>query len=130
MPGPPPSPVLPPGGDTDTLNTPPPAPAQPLAGPPPGLSGPGSIQSGLLPPEVLTGLLQVGKTMGDQLDTFAQIAPDLAPDVSVLKDQLQRLLGKLLVAGGTAASPTSLPSPFAGGGQDRGGASSQLPPLA
>jgi hypothetical protein len=96
----------------------------------PGQSGPGSIPSGLMPPEVLTGLMATGQSMLKNLDTFAQVAPDLASDVAVVQDGLNRLLGKLLVAGGQATSPTSAPMPFAGGGQDRGGASAQYPPLA
>lgn len=119
-----------PGGDSATLNAPPPNPAQPLAptagmqGSVAGLAGSPQIPSGMIPPEVLGGMLQVAQTIDAQLDTFAQITPDLAADWLALKDLLQRVMGKILVAGGTAPSPTAPGAPFPGGGIDRGGMAS------
>lgn len=118
-----------PGGDTATLNAPPPNPAQPLAptagmqGSVAGLSG-APVTSGMIPPEVLGGMLQVAQSIDQQLDTFAQITPDLAADWLALKDLLQRVMGKILVAGGQPASPTAPGAPFPGGGLDRGGMAS------
>lgn len=115
-----------PGGDTATLNAPPPNPAQPLAptagmqSQVAGLAGQ-SIPSGMIPPEVLGGMMQVAESISANLDTFAQITPDLAADWLVIKDLLQRVLGKLLIAGGQPSSPTAPGASFPGGGIDRGG---------
>lgn len=115
-----------PGGDTATLNAPPPNPAQPLApsagmqGQVAGLAGM-SIPSGMIPPEILGGVLQGLQQMDLNIDAYAQVAPDLAADFMVIKDLLQRISGKLLIAGGQTASPTAAGTSFPGGGIDRGG---------
>lgn len=115
-----------PGGDSAILNAPPPNPAQPLAptagmqGQVAGLAGT-NIPSGLIPPEVLGGIMQVAQQIDQQLDTFAQITPDLAADWLSIKDMLQRVMGRLLIAGGQPPSPTAVGSSFAAGGIDRGG---------
>lgn len=119
-----------PGGDSNVLNAPPPNPAQPLAptagmqGSVAGLAGSPQIPSGMIPPEVLGGMMQVAQQLDAHLDTFAQITPDLAADWLAIKDMLQRAMGKLLVAGGQAPSPTAPGASFAGGGVDRGGMAS------
>ena len=119
-----------PGGDSNTLNAPPPNPTQPLAptagmqGSVAGLAGAPQIPSGMIPPEILGSILQVAQSIDSQLDTFAQITPDLAADWLALKDMLQRVMGKVLIAGGQPASPTAVGSPFPGGGVDRGGMAS------
>lgn len=123
-------PLAPAGGDSAVLNAPPPNPQQPLAptagmqGSVAGLAGQSQIPSGMIPPEVLGGMMQVAQTIDAQLDTFAQITPDLAADWLALKDMLQRVIGKILVAGGQPSSPTAVGSPFPGGGIDRGGMAS------
>ena len=115
-----------PGGDTAPLNAPPPNPAQPLApsagmqGQVAGLAGM-SIPSGMIPPEILGGIMQGLQSMDVNLDAYAQVAPDLAADFMVVKDLLQRISGKLLIAGGQTASPTAPGASFPGGGIDRGG---------
>lgn len=114
------------GGDSNLLNAPPPSPAQPLAptagmqGSVAGLSGM-SIPSGMIPPEILAGVQQGAEKINLMLDTFAQVTPDLAADWLAIQDLLQRVMGKLLVAGAPAASPTTTGSAFPGGGLDRGG---------
>jgi hypothetical protein len=119
-----------PGGDSSVLNAPPPSMAQPLAptagmqGSVAGLAGTPMMPSGMIPPEVLGGMIQVAQQLDQHLDTFAQITPDLAADWLAIKDMLQRAMGKLLVAGGQPPSPTAAGPAFAGGGLDRGGMAS------
>ena len=80
------------------------------------------IPTSAMPPELLTGLLQAGQKMGEMIDSFAQVTPDLAADWSLLKDLLQRILGKAVGAGaGPAASPTEPGGNYPGGGFDRAG---------
>lgn len=113
--GPPPAP----GANGNT----PGQPAGQVAGQMPTLSsfaGPQPIGSGQMPPEVLTGMLQAGEKIGSMFDSFAQVTPDLAGDWDMLKDMLQRTLGKVLAAGGSPTSPTAVGSQFPGGGLDKG----------
>lgn len=117
------------GGDSQMLDAPPPNPVQPLA---PtagmqdtrglqGLGGASAIPSGMLPPEILAGLMQSASQIDQQLDTFAQVAPDLGAEWAQIKALLQKAMGQLLVAGGQPPSPTATGSPFPAGGLDRGG---------
>lgn len=115
------------GGGGGQLDSPPPSPTamgggDPEAGSVPTLSqfaGPQPIGSANLPPEILTGILQSAEKIGEMLDSYAQVTPDLAPDWALLKDMLQRTLGKVLVAGGNPTSATAPGSPFPGGGFSR-----------
>lgn len=115
-----------PGGDSTTLNAPPPNPAQPLApsagmqGQVAGLAGM-SMPAGLIPPEILGGMMNEATKIDQALDSFAQITPDLAAEWLQIKELLQRVMGKLLVAGAPPSSPTAPGTPFPGGGMDRGG---------
>lgn len=115
-----------PGGDATQLNAPPPNPAQPLA-PSAGMQGQvaglaGQVMpAGLIPPEILGGMMNEATKIDQTLDSFAQITPDLAMEWLQIKDLLQRAMGKLLVAGAPASSPTAPGAGFAGGGMDRGG---------
>lgn len=102
------------------LDAPPPPPGAMGGAPTPGpgemptlssFGGPAPIGSANLPPEILTGMMQAAEKIGQMLDSFAQVTPDLAPDWALLKDLLQRTLGKVLVAGG---SPTSASAPGTG----------------
>jgi hypothetical protein len=106
--GPPPSPQMTGGGPTGQ--------------PPVGFKGmaPPAIPSDQLPPEVLTGMMQAASKIGDMLDSFAQMAPDLAQDFGQLKDQLQAVLAKLMQSGAGPTNPTAAGSQFPGGGADRG----------
>jgi hypothetical protein len=118
------------GGDSQMLDQPPPSPSQPLAsgqgmpGSIGGMSGAQPIPSGMLPPEILAGLMQSASQIDQQLDTFAQVAPDLGADWLQIKTLLQTAMSKLLVAGAQPPSPTATGSQFAGGGLDRGGMAS------
>lgn len=118
-----------PGSVTGTgpLDTPPPSPDVPGGGAGggamPTLSGlaqPAPIGSPNLPPEILTGMLAAGEKVDQIFDSFAQVTPDLATDWNLLKDLLKRTLGKVMVAGGGATSPTSPGSQFPGGGVNSG----------
>lgn len=111
------------------LDAPPPPPGamggQPTPGPGqmPTLSSFGSaapIGSANLPPEILTGILQAAEKIGQMFDSFAQVTPDLAADWDLLKDMLQRTLGKVLVAGGSPTSATAPGSQFPGGPMTQG----------
>lgn len=79
------------------------------------------VQSGAIPPEVLTGMLQAGETMVETIDSFAQIAPDLAPDFAVVKQALMAALAKVMQAGGGPTKPNAAGPGFPGGGFDSGG---------
>ena len=107
--GPPPSPQLQGGGPTGQ--------PAPTFG---GLAPPAPIPSGQLPPEVLTGMMQAASKVGDMLDAFAQMAPDLAQDFTSVKDLLQQTLAKLMIAGAGPTSPTASGSQAPMGGLDRG----------
>lgn len=106
-----------------------------LGGPPPsptpmgGMNGsaPFSMQglapqipSNRLPPEVLTGITASAQKMSEMLDSFAQITPDKAAQLALMKDMLQKYLADLMGAGATAMSPTASGQAFPGGGMDRG----------
>lgn len=73
-----------------------------------------------MPPEVLTGVLQSAETIGQMLDSFAQVAPDKAAQFAMIKDQLQSVLAQLVVAGAGPTSPTAVGSAPPMGGIDRG----------
>lgn len=107
------------------LDSPPPSPAVETGmspGPSPSLgSTVAPIPSGGLPPEVLTGMVQAGEGMSKTLDSFAQMAPDLAPEFAAVKEALQRALAHLLQVGAGPTSPTNAGPNFPGGGFERGG---------
>lgn len=92
---------------------------------PPTAGGLGSLVGGVtaqgLPPDVLTGMMQTGAKMSDALDAFAQMAPDVAPDVAVVKQALSALMAKLVQAGAGPTSPTAPGTQFPGGGFAQGG---------
>lgn len=116
---------------TGPLDAPPPAPG-PMGntpnnpaggGSPPGLAGlaqPAAIGSAQMPPEVLTGIVQACDKIAGMFDSFAQVTPDLAADWDMLKQLLQRALGKVLASGGGPTSATAPGGQFPGGGQDAG----------
>lgn len=111
------------------LDGPPPSPAVETGmspGPSPNGGGfgdlvPTQVASNQLPPEMLTGMMQAGETISSTIDSFAQAAPDLAPDFLLVKDALQRALAKLLAAGSGPTAPTAPGPNFPGGGIDAGG---------
>ena len=112
--GPPPSPAFETGAST----------GQPGGGP--GQPGPlGSlvpqIPAGGLPPEVLAGILASGEKIVQQLDSFAQVTPDLAPDWAAAKTALMNAMAKVLRAGAAPAPTGVTGSGFPAGGVDRGG---------
>ena len=78
-----------------------------------------SIPSNQLPPEILTGITQAAQKIAELLDSFAQVTPDKAAQLSMLKDLLQQYLADLMV-GGAGASETATGRGWPGGGMDRG----------
>lgn len=113
-------PYSPATADESQLDGPPPSPTA-MGGTPPGMKGlaPPIPMSGM-PPEVLTGIMQSAQTMGDQLDAFAQVTPDQAARLGMIKDLLQQYLADLITAGSGPVSPTAPGPAFPGGGIDRG----------
>ncbi len=109
--GPPPSPQLNGGGPSGEAT---PLSLQGLVGPLDPLS------AGQMPPEVLSGVLQAAQKIGSLLDSFAQIAPDLGMDFSLIKQQIATVLAKLVERGANPASPTSTGPAPPMGGLDRG----------
>ena len=79
-----------------------------------------SIPSNKLPPEVLTGVTAAAQKIGELLDSFAQITPDKASMLAMIKDMLQQYLADLMASGAGAISPTATGPAFPGGGVDRG----------
>lgn len=67
-------------------------------------------------PEVAVGIMQTAETMYGILDSIASMVPDLANDMALQKDLLQRSMGKLLVGSGQSGNPGSPGLNFPGGG--------------
>ena len=124
--------VFPPGGGfgigptpgSTALDGPPPSPT-PMGGADPsqpfsmrGLSN--AIPTGAMPPEVLTGITQSASSMSDLLDSWAQITPDKAAQLSMIKDLVQQYLADLMGGGAGPTTPTASGPAFPGGGMDRG----------
>jgi hypothetical protein len=82
--------------------------------------GPSPVNSGQMPPEVLTGITQAAQTMSQQLDSFAQITPDKSAQLGMIKELLQQYLADLMSAGAGPVSATAPGAAFPGGGIDRG----------
>jgi len=110
------------------LDGPPPSPT-PMGGVDPnapfsmsGLAGqlPGQIPAQGMPPEVLTGLTQAMTSVGDMLDSAAQVTPDKAPQLALIKDMIQQYLADVVGAGGGPVSPTAAGPAPPMGGMDRG----------
>lgn len=106
------------------LDGPPPTPAVPgggLGGGMPsfaglaGTAGSRGVPTNQMPPEILTGIMQAGEKISSMFDAFAQATPELAADWDMLKDMLQRTLGKVLVSGSGPVSPNATGSAFPGG---------------
>ena len=83
-----------------------------------GLSN--AIPTNSMPPEVLTGITQSAQSMGDLLDSWAQITPDKAAQLSMIKDLVQQYLADLMGGGAGPTQPTATGPAFPGGGMDRG----------
>lgn len=113
-------------GSADQLSGPPPSPqgagGGPTGGAPFSMAGlaPPPVPSTMMPPEVVTGILASAEKIGSLLDSYAQVAPDLAMKFAMIKDQLQAVLAELVKAGATPTSPTATGPGFPGGGMDRG----------
>jgi hypothetical protein len=105
--GPPPSPTPMGGGGAFGMN-----------GLAPG--GPGAISADKMPPEVLTGITQAAQTMSQQLDSFAQVTPDKAAALAMIKELLQQYLAEIMTAGAGPVSPTAAGPAPPMGGMDRG----------
>lgn len=110
------------------LDGPPPSPT-PMSSQPVGGSfgmkgmapqGPQPISSGQMPPEVLTGITQAAQTISTQLDSFAQVTPDKATQLAMIKELLQQYLADLMSSGAGPTSATAPGAAFPGGGIDRG----------
>ena len=91
-----------------------------MGGVPPGAPGgggfsmkglAGQIPTGGMPPEVLTGITQSAQSMSDLLDTWAQITPDQAAQLSMIKDLVQQYLATLMSNGSGADCRRPPPGP-------------------
>jgi len=108
------------------LDGPPPSPT-PMTGMPSGapfslkgVAGPGQIPSQQMPPEVLTGITQSAQSVSDLLDSWAQITPDQAAQLSLIKDLVQQYLATVMQSGSGPVSPTATGPAPPMGGMDRG----------
>jgi hypothetical protein len=115
------------GSSGSPLDGPPPSPtamSTPAPGAPPfgmkGLAGPPQVSSSQMPPEVLTGITQAAQTISQTLDSFAQVTPDKAPALSMIKELLQQYLAEIMVAGASPVSPTAAGAAPPMGGMDHG----------
>ena len=118
-------PGLGPTPGSSALDGPPPSPT-PMS-PGGGAGGPfsmrglaGSIPSQGMPPEVLTGITQSAQSVGDLLDSWAQITPDQSAQLALIKDMVQQYLASVMQSGGGAVSPTAAGPAPPMGGMDRG----------
>lgn len=108
--GPPPSPQLAgggPNGQATPMSMSQLAPGQPMG-------------AGQMPPEILSGILASAQRIEQLLDSYAQVAPDLGMEFSMIKTALASTLAKLVERGATPTSPTATGAAFPGGGTDRG----------
>lgn len=85
-----------------------------------GLVPPDPMSAGQMPPEVLSGLLASAERVGSMIDAWAQIAPDLGMEFSLIKTQIASTLAKLVERGAQPPSPTATGSAPPMGGIDRG----------
>lgn len=116
-------PPLSPSIGASPLDAPPPSPTPMGEGPGSPFSAAGlvpQVPSDQMPPEVLTGLVQAAQTVASMLDSFAQVTPDKAAQLGLIKDLLQRYLADVMQAGAGPVSPTAPGPAFPGGGIDRG----------
>jgi hypothetical protein len=114
---------VPPSVGTSPLDAPPPSPTPMGEGPGSPFSAAGlvpQVPTDQMPPEVLTGLMQAAQTVASTLDSFAQITPDKAAMLAMIKDMLQRYLAEVMQSGAGPVSPTAPGPAFPGGGIDRG----------
>ena len=85
-----------------------------------GLAQP--IGAGQMPPEMLAGAMDAAASAGSVLDALSQTFPEFAMDFGIVKDSLQRVMAKVLAAGGGAGPNNASPgSSFPGGGYGPGG---------
>jgi hypothetical protein len=105
--GPPPSPTAMGGGAPFSMKN--------MAG-----GAPGPIPSTQIPPEVLTGITQAAQTISQQLDSFAQVTPDKATALALIKELLQQYLSEIMTAGAGPVSPTAPGAAPPMGGVDKG----------
>jgi uncharacterized phage infection (PIP) family protein YhgE len=80
----------------------------------------GQIPSGGMPPEVLTGITQSAQSVSDLLDSWSQVTPDQASQLSMIKDLIQQYLAGLMTNGAGATAPTAAGPAPPMGGMDRG----------
>lgn len=71
-------------------------------------------------PEIAAGIMQTAQTMYGILDSIASIVPDLANDMALQKDLLQRAMAKLFTNSGVSGAPGSTGVNFPGGGYASG----------
>lgn len=80
--------------------------------------GGGMVPPELMPPEILTGVIQSAGTVNQTFASWAQVAPQFAPDIARLQALLQQVLSKFQAAGGGPTSPNAPGPQFPGGGMD------------
>lgn len=114
--GAPPSPAMPPDGGQMTPGVAPQMPSMAQMAQPLTIGTPDRATS----PEVAQGMLSTAATVYSIFDSMASLAPDLANDFVLMKDQLQRTMAKLLLKGGSSAPSTSTGVNFPGGGFSSG----------
>lgn len=120
-------PYAPATADSSQLDGPPPSPTAMGGAPDAGPTGSFSMKGltpqtpgNQMPPEILTGLMQAAQTIGSLLDSFAQVTPDQATKLALIKDLLQQYLAEVTTQGAGPTSPTAAGPAAPMGGIDRG----------
>ncbi len=114
---------------TETLDQPPPSPAlaqgmnpgSPSMTDLMGQTANPQVPADQMPQDVLTGMMTAATKIAQDLDSFAQMTPNLASDWAAVRAALAAAMSKLLMAGSNPTSPTAPGPGFPGGGLDRGG---------
>lgn len=117
--------------DASPLDGPPPSPT-PMGDAMPG--GPMSVRGlvpggqpvppGMMPPEILRGVMQTGETIDSAIKSIAQLAPNKGAQLSLIQSLLQQVFAEIVADAqgnpGVTISPTATGPAPPMGGIDRG----------
>lgn len=118
--------------DSSQLDGPPPSPTPMGAAAPGGpmqmrglVPGMGSsVPTGMLPPEILRGVMQTGETIDAAIKSIMQLSPGKGPQLSLIQALLQQVFAEIVSEAqgnpGATISPTATGPAPPMGGIDRG----------
>lgn len=119
------------GPDSSQLDGPPPSPTpmgEATPGGPMSMRGlvPGAqpVPTGMLPPEILRGVMQTGETIDAAIKSISQLAPGKGAQLSLIQSLLQQVFAEIVAEAqgnpGATISPTATGPAPPMGGMDRG----------